>query len=53
MFTIVVYYAEMQSDFGFGKGDWVKVMLIAFWGSVTLHFSFQKDAKDSSSLNLF
>ena len=35
----------MQSDFGFAKGDWVRVVLIAFWDSVTLHFSFQKDAK--------
>ena len=43
----------MQSDFGFAKGDLVIVVLIAFWDSVTLHFSFQKDAKDSSSLNLF
>ena len=29
----------MQSDFGFAKGDWVRVVLIAFWDSVTLHFS--------------
>ena len=43
----------MQSDFGFAKGDWVGVVLIGFWDSVTPHFSFQKDGKDSSSLNLF
>ena len=43
----------MQSDFGFAKGDWVRVVLIAFRDSVTIHFSFQKDAKDSSSLICF
>ena len=43
----------MESDFGFAKGHWVRVVLIAFWDSITIHFSFQKDAKHSSSLNLF